>query len=194
MHHLEGRRVVDVDAVEAQRIRDEPFAVGAEADLIGVADLDPPLDRAGVAIDEDELVALRHRDDQVALVRRQHQVMRRAPDVDARGFPIGIAVDDAQRIVVGIEHDCGLCRRARGAERDKGGGEEAARQAATQAKRSTGRFIQSAISGVIRREGGRGRLIGSKQVVRISSASHRVAMGPHPSRFRDAASSPVRER
>jgi hypothetical protein len=85
----------DVDAVEPERVRDEPFAVRAEPDLIGVADLDALRDRARRAVDEDELVPRRHRNDQVALIRRQHQVVWRPADMDARGFLVGIAVDDA---------------------------------------------------------------------------------------------------
>ena len=109
MHELVGLRVIDVDVIETDRGGDEPLPIRAETDLIRVARGDPLLFDAGGAVDQHQFVAARHRDDQRAGVGGRDQVMRAAPDMDARCFAIVAAVDDADRIVIGIEHDRG-CR------------------------------------------------------------------------------------
>ena len=78
---LEAVGVIDVDMVEPVGRRDEPLAVRAEAQMIGIDDvLDDALALAGLDVEAEQFVGRRRADQHFLAVGRQDQVMRFAAD------------------------------------------------------------------------------------------------------------------
>ena len=114
---------VQVDAVQAQRVRDEPFLVRRKADLVRVEDIaDAALDLARHGVEENQLIADGTGDDQRLAVRRFHQVMRFLADGKGGQGSIGFLVQQLHRSITGIEHHhhFGLRRRYCGNQAQRG--------------------------------------------------------------------------
>nr|GEU28068.1 hypothetical protein [Tanacetum cinerariifolium] len=102
---------VQVHAVQAQRVRHEPFLVGRKADLVRVEDvLDGALDLARLGIEENQFVAHRAGHDQRLVVGRGHQVVRLLADREGgQAFERGL-VQQLHGSIPRVEHnhDAGL--------------------------------------------------------------------------------------
>ena len=98
--------MIDVDMVEPVGRRDEPLAVGTEAQMVGIEDvLHDPLAFAGIDVEAEQLVGRRRPDDHFLAIGRHDQVVRLAPDREAGHLCPRAAAQDAVRSFVGIQDD-----------------------------------------------------------------------------------------
>ena len=97
---------INVDAIQPVARDDEPSRVRTETELVGIGDIrQPPHDLAGLAVEIDQIVRAGIADDQETFVGRRHQMMRPLTDRHACDFPVGLRVDQADVVVVGVEYD-----------------------------------------------------------------------------------------
>jgi hypothetical protein len=110
---LEAISAVDVDVVEPVGGGDEPLAVRAEAELVGIDDVaHDALALAGPRIERHQLVGHGGGDQQFLAVRRDRQMMRLAAEWQALELAARGAAENAVRGFFGIkdDHGVGTCR------------------------------------------------------------------------------------
>ena len=108
-HELEVGGAIDVDVVEPVGDRHEPFAIGAEAQLIGIDDVaDDPALLAGLGVERDQVVRHGRGEQNLLAVRRHRDVMRLAAERQASHLAARGAVDDAVGGLFRIEDENGL--------------------------------------------------------------------------------------
>ena len=103
---LHGCGFVDVDLVAGEAGDDEPFAVGAEAELVGVGDGHAALDLGGGGIEEQHFVAAGVADQEFAAAGGEGDVVGFAEDGDAAEFGALCDVQQAEGGVAGVDDDC----------------------------------------------------------------------------------------